>query len=252
MVNSDAARTSVSEMQEGSVELPSLPAANLLLATVPVEIAAVPVEIAAIAVDISVVPVQVTLAGPDLGTLARCSAIVPIAKITAQLPAIIFDGSPVAGNVTVVVANVLTVAVAVTPSILRHSRPDTENAHQESTNKNAFHDFCFLQGCYLRPGNRNPAWRRSRLRKVKQRDFGVYLERERESPTRLENVRNYAWLRPRNTRGGKKMMALINSRTPFTAMPTMRKGNSNSHTTGYSTRASSARGQQTRRSRHHT
>lgn len=48
---------------------------------------------------------------------------------------------------------------------------------------------------------------------------------------------------PRNSRTGNKNIALINPRTPCTAIPMIRNGSVSSHTMGYSTSASSASGQ---------
>ena len=46
------------------------------------------------------------------------------------------------------------------------------------------------------------------------------------------------------------MMAETSERAPCTAMPTTRKGNSTSHTTGYSTRAIKANGHENINKRH--
>jgi hypothetical protein len=48
---------------------------------------------------------------------------------------------------------------------------------------------------------------------------------------------------PRSSRIGSINIALRSPKTPFTAIPTRRKGSVNNHTMGYSTRASSAIGQ---------
>lgn len=56
---------------------------------------------------------------------------------------------------------------------------------------------------------------------------------------------------PRSTRAGRNRMARRSSKTPPTAMPTSRKGSSNSQIIGYSTSASSASGQQITSRIHH-
>jgi hypothetical protein len=53
----------------------------------------------------------------------------------------------------------------------------------------------------------------------------------------------YALRGPRRTRAGRKMIARKRSRAPVTAIPKMRKGNNNNHTSGYSTSARRASGQ---------
>ena len=46
------------------------------------------------------------------------------------------------------------------------------------------------------------------------------------------------------------MTAAISASTPFTAIPTIRNGNSSSHTMGYINNANNAKGQQKKSSRH--
>jgi hypothetical protein len=56
---------------------------------------------------------------------------------------------------------------------------------------------------------------------------------------------------PRSTRAGKKKIPRNNSKTPPTAIPTIRKGNRINHTRGYRISASKASGQQNISSKHH-
>src|SRR5580692_4867995 len=56
---------------------------------------------------------------------------------------------------------------------------------------------------------------------------------------------------PRKIRAGRKKIDLRNNRTPSTAIPTIRNGRRISQTKGYSTSASSARGQQKKSRMHH-
>src|SRR5215510_3305970 len=79
-----------------------------------------------------------------------------------------FNLSAVAGDITVVIADVLTITVTVAPSILCYSRPYAENAHQKSTYQSAFH-YLFLPGqLFLCPVTKNTLGRWTLVRKVKK------------------------------------------------------------------------------------
>src|SRR5581483_7482793 len=85
------------------------------------------------------------------------------------------------------------------------------------------------------------------------------LEKERREPDQPQNI-DEQWPIPvhaiqamrRTSRAGNANSAQISSSTPPTATPTIRNGSNISHTMGYSTNASMARGQQKNRSMHHS
>ena len=75
-------------------------------------------------------------------------------------------------------------------------------------------------------------------------------DRKSHDPQPLPLSPPYAILR--TTLAGSVKSARIRSNTPPTARPTIRNGSSISHTRGYSTKASRAKGQHTSRSKHHS
>src|SRR5579864_1102601 len=173
-----------------------------------------------------------------------------------------FNRRPVMVDVAIVIVDVAAVAGALTPTILRHSTPDSENTHQQSTNQSTFHFhfsswaavLCPLEVRTLEKNGVAQKW----LRRVRWRSwssafiskrserslllrccFGAHARRRmtaykdrRSLGSSILNYQLLRGLRPPITLAGRKMMAFTNSSTPSTAMPRMRNGNMSSQTIG--------------------
>src|SRR5579864_234034 len=120
-------------------------------------------------VDVAIVAIQIALTSANLRSLSVSRAIAALAQITTHLPTIMFDGCPVVVDVTIIVVNVPTVAVAVTPSILGHCASHSKNTHQKSTNQCTFHSSSPSRAAFAAPfGSKNTRRRWSRSRSVKK------------------------------------------------------------------------------------